>query len=194
MTATVTAHEVEVLLDHLREAVRLGDPAAITERIKHDLEMFSCHGVRLPERFRRPKPDGYSRRLLHRDSDLGFTALIMTWGPGQHTALHDHAGIWCVEGVIEGEMEVSRYDLTAETAEGICHFTDQGQVRASVGSAGSLIPPFEYHVLANAHPDQLAITLHVYGGEMDHCSVFEPLPGDSPGRYQRQRHPLRYDA
>ncbi len=27
----------------------------------------------------------------------------MTWGPGQGTPLHDHAGIWCVEGVVEGK-------------------------------------------------------------------------------------------
>jgi predicted metal-dependent enzyme (double-stranded beta helix superfamily) len=190
MTPILTAHEVEALLDHLREAVRLGEPAAITDRIKHDLEMFSCHGVKLPARFRRTKPEGYSRRLLHRDADLGFTAVIMTWGPGQRTALHDHSGIWCVEGVIEGEMEVHRYDLAEESADGICRFTDQGHVRAGIGSAGSLIPPFEYHVLGNADPERLAITLHVYGGEMDCCSVFAPL---DDSRYQRRQHPLRYD-
>jgi hypothetical protein len=37
-----------------------------------------------------------------------------------------------------------------------------------------LIPPHDYHVLANALPDRPSITLHVYGGEMDHCNVFEP--------------------
>ena len=42
----------------------------------------------------------------------------MTWGPGQRTALHDHAGIWCVEGVMEGEMEVIRYELLEEGADG----------------------------------------------------------------------------
>ena len=38
----------------------------------------------------------------------------MTWGPGQGTPLHDHAGMWCVEGVLEGRIEVARYDLLDE--------------------------------------------------------------------------------
>jgi 3-mercaptopropionate dioxygenase len=185
----ITAVEVNHLIDQLREAVRLQDPAAITGRIKEDLEAFGAQGVTMPERFRRPRPEGYSRRLLYRDPELDWTAVVMTWGPGQHTALHDHAGIWCVEGVIEGEMEVIRYDLSEER-EGICFFVEKGHVRASIGSAGSLIPPYEYHVLGNAHPDRLAVTLHVYGGEMDHCSIFEPL---GEGRFQRKPRLLHYD-
>src|SRR5690348_16825982 len=96
-----TATVVDPLIERLRDAVRLGDINAITERIKQDLESFiPAEGLILPERFRTPKPGSYARRLLYRDEELNFTALIMTWGPGQRTALHDHAGIWCVEGVV----------------------------------------------------------------------------------------------
>ena len=62
-------------------------------------------------------------------------------------------------------------------------------MHAAVGSAGCLIPPFEYHVLANAL-DQPSITLHVYGGEMTTCHVFEPVGG---GRYVRRDRALSYD-
>jgi predicted metal-dependent enzyme (double-stranded beta helix superfamily) len=185
------AVDVEPLIENLRAAVRLRDTAAIAARIKDDLENFiPASGLRLPERFRRTRGDSYCRRLLYRDPDLGFTALVMTWGPGQRTALHDHAGIWCVEGVVEGELDVTRYQLLEESAGGFCRFEEQGSVRARAGSAGALIPPFEYHVLANAHPDRLALTLHVYGGEMDHCSTFMPEPG---GHYRRQAKQLSYD-
>jgi hypothetical protein len=67
-------------------------------------------------------------------------------------------------------------------------FETRGCVHASVGSAGCLIPPFEYHVLANAI-DQPSITLHVYGGEMMTCHIFEPVDGD---RYVRRERPLCY--
>ena len=50
----------------------------------------------------------------------------MTWGPGQRTALHDHAGIWCVEGVVEGEMAVTRYELLEEEEDGLCRFAERG--------------------------------------------------------------------
>ncbi|NIL99465.1 MAG: hypothetical protein GTN89_00530 [Acidobacteria bacterium] len=29
-------------------------------------------------------------------------------------------------------------------------------------------------MLANANSDRKAVTLHVYGGEMDRCNVYEP--------------------
>ena len=63
-------------------------------------------------------PDGYARRLLHRNDDLGYTAVVMTWGPGQRTPLHDHAGIWCVEGVVSGQMDVTQFDLVDESGDG----------------------------------------------------------------------------
>src|SRR4030095_3701968 len=185
------ASVVDPLIDRLRDAVLLQDVDAITERIKSDLESFiPAEGLRLPERFRQVKPDSYARRLLYRDPDLGFTALLMTWGPGQRTALHDHSGIWCVEGVVEGEMEVTRYELAEEMEEGLCRFVARGAVAASAGSAGALIPPFEHHVLANARPDRASLTLHVYGGEMNHCDIFEPFRA---GLYRRCPKLLSYE-
>lgn len=193
----VLVDETEPLIAKLREAVKLSEPAAITARIKWELESFiPQQGLRLPERFRRPRAESYCRRLLHRDPELGFTALIMTWGPGQCTALHDHSGMWCVEGVVEGEMEVTRYELLDPkpapdlAAEGPYFFAARGRERARAGSAGALIPPYEYHVLANAQPDRVSLTLHVYGGEMKSCSVFLPEAEDG---YRRVVRTLGYD-
>jgi predicted metal-dependent enzyme (double-stranded beta helix superfamily) len=198
---TKTPAIVDPLIVRLCDAVRLKDVHAIAERIKNDLESFiPDEGLILPERFRRTKPDSYARRLLYSDPELGFTALVMTWGPGQRTALHDHAGIWCVEGVLEGEMEVHRYELMDEGEDGICRFAERDSVRAVAGTAGALLPPFEHHVLANARPDQTSLTLHVYGGEMTHCDIFEPLgdqpgdrSGDRPREYRRRSRQLSYD-
>jgi predicted metal-dependent enzyme (double-stranded beta helix superfamily) len=179
------------LILRIDEAVRMEDPEAITARIKHELESaIRGRTVELPDRFHRVRPDGYARRLLHRNDALGYTAVVMTWGPGQQTPLHDHAGIWCVEGVVQGRMDVTQFDLVEEeTAERRGYrFEARGRVHAAVGSAGCLIPPFDYHVLANAL-DEPSITLHIYGGEMSTCHVFEPTGG---GRYVRCDRALAY--
>ena len=176
------------LIARIDEAVQLREPDAITQRVKQELQdAIRARTVTLPERFHHVRPDGYARRLLHRNDQLGYTAVVMTWGPGQQTPLHDHAGIWCVEGVVEGRMEVTQYDLVEESSEAF-RFEAKGCVHAAVGSAGCLIPPFEYHVLANRF-DTPSITLHVYGGEMTTCHVFEPVEG---GRYMRRERSLSY--
>jgi predicted metal-dependent enzyme (double-stranded beta helix superfamily) len=185
---------VDPLIEELREAVRLGDVPAITERVKNTLESFiPAEGLIFPERFRRVKPEGYSRRLLYQDPELGFTALVMAWGPGQKTALHDHAGIWCVEGVLEGEMAVQRFELLGEPEPGLFRFEGREILESRAGSAGALIPPLEHHVLSNPGTDgRIGLTLHVYGREMDHCTVFEPVDGQT-GLYRSKVRQLSYD-
>ena len=141
----------------------------------------------VPEAMKTPRPDTYARRLFHRDPTGAYTIVVMTWGPGQKTGLHDHAGIWCVECVVDGSMEVSQFDLLPPRDETFS-FEQRSRVIAGRGTAGCLIPPFEYHTLANAAPTP-SVTLHVYGGEMDHCHVFEPR---DDGSYRRVRKDLCY--
>lgn len=179
----------DTLIPQLRKAVALGEPEAIAERLKHDLsDLIEAGEIRLPERLTRVSPDAYARRLLYRDPETGFTAVVMTWGPGQRTPLHDHAGIWCVEGVVEGRMEVEQFELVEERGER-CRFESRGHMVVGPGSSGALIPPFEYHVLANASKEDKAVTLHVYGGEMDHCAAYEPR---RDGSFERKPKSLGY--
>jgi 3-mercaptopropionate dioxygenase len=185
----VAASGFESLRPRLDAAVAAPDVDTIAHQIKGILQdTLRCQGLSLPQRFHTSLPETYARRLLHRDPDGRYTVVVMTWGPGQKTALHDHAGIWCVECVVDGEMEITQYDLLSNEG-GRYRFREQNRIAASRGAAGCLIPPFEYHVLANARPDRSSITMHVYGGEMDHCHVFEPH-GD--GVYRRVTRSLSY--
>jgi predicted metal-dependent enzyme (double-stranded beta helix superfamily) len=179
----------DTLCARLDAAVRAGGAEAIAQQVKTELQAALRDGpLPLGDEFRAPRPDTYARRLFHRDPNGQYTVVVMTWGPGQGTALHDHAGIWCVECVVDGRMEVVQYDMVGRTGESY-RFEERTRVTAGVGSAGCLIPPFEYHTLANARPDAPSVTLHVYGGEMDHCHVFEPA-GD--GTWARRRRDLKY--
>lgn len=181
----------DALREKLDAAVLLPDPASIANEVKAALEeTLRCNGLSLPAGFHEARPDTYARRLLHRDPEGRYTAVVMTWGPGQGTPLHDHAGIWCVECVVDGEMEVRQYDLVEER-DATYRFEPQGRIEAVRGMAGCLIPPYEYHTLANRRAEASSVTLHIYGGEMTHCHVFEPQQDGSYRRIQRQ---LSYHA
>ena len=182
-------HGLTDLIERLDAVVALRDTQAVTGRVKHDLsDLLSRSALQLPETCWRTRQEGYARRLLHQNAQLGYTAVVMTWAPGQCTPLHDHGGLWCVEGVVDGTMEVTQFDLV-DQANGSYAFVERGKLRACVGSAGSLIPPVDYHVLGNALPDRPSLTLHVYGGDLTKCHVFLPLPD---GRYERQDRTLSY--
>jgi hypothetical protein len=81
-----------------------------------------------------------------------------------------------VEGVWSGALEVVQYERLADD-HGQCRFQAVGSIQAGPGSAGSLIPPHEYHTIRNPSDDAVAVSLHIYSGQMTHCAIFRPTEG-----------------
>ena len=162
------------LIAAIDAAVASGDEHAVTAALRGALcNLIRDSEVRLPSCVYEPVKERYARRELYRSPEHGYSILAMTWGPGQGTPLHDHSGLWCVEGVWAGELEITQYELL-ETDGDRYRFRTSGGVHASCGSAGSLIPPYEYHTIRNPSPDKVAVTVHVYQGPMERCGRFIP--------------------
>lgn len=179
------------LIARLDRSVEAGSAQAVTAAVKADLEyLLGGRKLALPAAFMEPRADHYARRLLHRDPRGRYSAIVMTWGPGQGTAVHDHGGLWCVEGVVDGDIAVTQYLVQQET-DGYFRVTPIGSLLAGTGSAGCLIPPTDHHVLANARPSKASVTLHIYGGDLDDCKVF--LPATPDGRYEESIRMLSFN-
>ncbi|HKY33385.1 MAG TPA: cysteine dioxygenase family protein [Candidatus Polarisedimenticolia bacterium] len=148
---------------------------AIVNGVKNRLsELIRTRPV-LPESVRAPGGGDYARHLLYQDPSGRFEIVIMAWSPGQATPVHDHSGIWCVEGVVDGVIDVTRYDVTEGAHPGTARMEALEVIRAGLGECGALIPPVEFHRIANPYPSP-ALTLHVYGGRMRSCRVFTERP------------------
>lgn len=134
-------------------AVTAGDAGRITADLQLALqEAITDSRIELPECVHRPVSDHYARRPLYHSREHGYSVIAMSWGPGQGTPLHDHDAMWCVEGVWLGELEITRYELLERAGER-WRFHRHATLRGGCGSAGSLIPPHEYHTLRNASDD-----------------------------------------
>jgi predicted metal-dependent enzyme (double-stranded beta helix superfamily) len=181
----------DTLVSRIDAAVSQGDEHAVTASLRSLLcEMIRAPDVRLPECVHAPIADHYARRELYRSPTLGYSVVAMTWGPGQGTPIHDHSGLWCVEGVWDGQLEITQYELLESDGERY-RFRAAGGMQAGVGSAGSLIPPHEYHTIVNASPDTVAVSLHIYQAPIEACSKFQPQAGEW---YVRLDSTLRTDA
>lgn len=187
---TGRSSRVQDLIRRLDQAVSVSDPHLLCQNVKNVLVDVVGSGEQFVEpSFLQPTPDRYARRLLHKDPRGRYSVVVMVWDRGQGTALHDHAGIWCVECVYRGRIRVSSFDLVGDPEAGLVQFNPETAVIAGVGEAGALIPPFEYHKIEN--PDVTpAVTLHVYGGEMTWSHAFHPVPGG----YRREIHHLTYTS
>lgn len=130
----------------------------------------------------------YARHLVYKGSESGCCVVAMAWGPGQGTPVHDHDGVWCVECCLEGQLEVIRYELEDTIEKGeepVYVFHPVESERVGEGNVGSLIPPYEHHVIRNPGQSK-AITLHVYGKELLKSSCFMPLGENQYRRVERR--------
>jgi 3-mercaptopropionate dioxygenase len=178
------------LISLVDAAVEKDSVSETVETIKAELcRLIRSGRVELPVELTRPVKGHYARRLVHRDDQRGYSIVVMTWGPGQCTPIHDHSGMWCVEGVWGGSIDVQQYELTQSGDDGF-RFEPRNSYEAGVGSAGCLIPPFEYHSISNPCRQTIAVSVHIYGGEMACCNVFER---QEDGTYLRRERPLSYD-
>lgn len=180
---------LEPLVELLDGAVQLPTTEEIARSVQSGLSrQIHAGDLRLPESLRCCDADHYARHLAYRSAEHGYVVVAMVWGREQGTPLHDHAGTWCVEGVLEGRIEVTRFDLQERNGD-LCRFERKESIATGVGAAGSLIPPFDYHTIRNAQREP-SITMHVYGREMTHCSIFEPA---DDGLYRERDKQLSYD-
>ena len=152
------------------------------EALTHSLRDGMCRLIRdravsLPDCVFEPVEGHYARREIYACPERGTSVVAMTWAPGQGTPIHDHCGLWCVEGVWQGQLEITRYEL--EEADGErSRFSMHETLLAGVGTAGSLLPPHEYHTIRNPQPDRITISLHVYQHAMGTCATYEPVGDD----------------
>ena len=168
----------DALLAVVEEAYAQPDGESLTHTLRDGLcRLIKTKAVSLPDCVFEPVEGHYARRELYSCPERGTTIVAMTWAPSQGTPIHDHCGLWCVEGVWQGQLEITRYELEEEDGDR-ARFTRYETLMAGAGSAGSLLPPHEYHTIRNPSSDRIAISLHVYQKAMGTCATFEPLGGD----------------
>ena len=183
----------DLLEERIDAAVQAGGHDAIVHALERVLQQAIIDPlIGLPPCVLEPIADHYARRELLRSARHGYSVIAMTWGPGQGTPLHDHSGLWCVEGVWQGCLEITPYRMVEDAGE-IAHLTPERVIQSERGSAGSLIPPHEYHTIRNACPEQIAVSVHVYEGVMEHSTLFLPIAG-RPGWYRRESLAMAIDG
>jgi len=174
------------LIKAIDHAVSQPSTPAITDTLRKALcQLIRSQEVVLPACVFEAATDHYARRELYRSEEHGYSVVAMTWGPGQGTKIHDHSGMWCVEGVWNGALEIVQYELIEHDALRY-HFRPVGSIEAGPGSAGSLIPPHEYHTIRNPSADAVTVSLHIYSGRMTQCAVFDEQGDDWYLRNERQ--------
>ena len=130
----------------------------------------------LPDEFAEPAPDHYRQYLLHCDPKERFSVVSFVWGPGQRTPIHDHT-VWGLVGVMRGAELCEEYGQSggARVRKLGEHLVEPGGIDAVSPAIGDI------HVVSNASPDRVAVSIHVYGANIGAVSrhVFDAESGEA---------------
>jgi predicted metal-dependent enzyme (double-stranded beta helix superfamily) len=131
----------------------------------------------LPEFCTVPHPDFYQQFLLHADPLGRFSVVSFVWGPGQKTPIHDHC-IWGLIGMLRGMEKGQRYQLLPSgelVMDGPQTVLRQGDIEVVSPTIGDI------HVVSNAIPDKVSISIHVYGANIGAVKrhTYDPATGST---------------
>lgn len=125
------------------------------------------------------QPQRYRRQLIAAAPDGGYTMLLIAWPPGYVTPLHDHAGLWGIELVLDGALQVDEFfsdgDAQAPTLQ------PQRSLLLGSGDSAVFLDPAYVHRCRNLSLQQPALSLHVYGGVLDR---YQSYVGVTEGQYR----------
>jgi predicted metal-dependent enzyme (double-stranded beta helix superfamily) len=109
-------------------------------------------------------PATYRRIALADSSTLGYEALLIIWPPAHATPIHDHDGLWGMEIMLDGVLEVEAFDLSLQDHP---HLVSRGTSVIGIGDHLAFSHADYAHRCRNLSSSRPAVSLHIYGGALD---------------------------
>ncbi|GGA24593.1 cysteine dioxygenase [Dyella nitratireducens] len=118
---------------------------------------------------------GFERWMLARRGRPGVSVLVMAWPPGYSSPSHDHAGLWGIEMSLYGALEVESWTRPSTSHP----WQLRGRDWLGPGDATwfDADPPY-MHRCRNLSRQETALTLHVYGGDLEDYATYEQVEAE----------------
>ncbi|XP_004522611.1 cysteine dioxygenase type 1 isoform X2 [Ceratitis capitata] len=165
------------------------------EMVNHIMLSYKSH-PREWKRFAKFDRFKYTRNLV--DAGNGkFNLMILCWGEGHGSAIHDHADSHCFMKMLKGDLKETRYEMPCSKAIEMPN-VDIGEVNGDsdeeqefereqlnvVGSTTITVNDVAYindnlglHRVENPSHIDTAVSLHLYCPPFNECSVFHKNSG-----------------
>jgi predicted metal-dependent enzyme (double-stranded beta helix superfamily) len=159
-TETYTLEQFVADLDRITAAE--SSDTAIAEQVAPLLARLVRNPGSIPAQYlRRAADGGRGRYILHRAPRFNVTSVV--WRPGDRATAHNHE-TWGVIGVIDNEIEETRYRVTPQPG-GRAAVEVNSVTRHAAGAVSCLVPGDEIHGMHNP-TDRDTVEIHVYGKDL----------------------------
>ncbi len=116
----------------------------------------------------------YTRNLVALEQR--FELMILCWGPGQESPIHNHEGQDCWMAVLDGEVEEVRYPMPSEGQAG--PLQPKAALRFAPGQVAFIRDEMGLHLVRPLRTSAAGgVTLHLYAAPYDECNCYCPETG-----------------
>jgi hypothetical protein len=123
------------------------------------------------------------RRIALADAGVhGYEALLILWPPAHATPIHDHDGLWGMEIMLDGVLEVEAFDLSLPAAP---QLVSRGTSVIGIGDHLAFSQADYAHRCRNLSVHSPALSLHIYGGALD---TYRSYHAQDQGRWHSTTH------
>lgn len=125
----------------------------------------------------------YTRNLIGLGKDDRFGLMILAWGPGQKSPIHDHDGSHCIMRVLKGNLVETLYnkcgqgmdsDSSFEESE---HYSKTRETKLITGETAYINDKIGWHRVSNASIHETAVSLHLYAPPIEKCKTYCEFEG-----------------
>jgi cysteine dioxygenase len=116
----------------------------------------------------------YTRNLV--TLEPRFELMVLCWGPGQESPIHNHEGQDCWMAVLDGEVEEVRYPMPSGSGTG--PLLPKGAWRFIPGQVAFIRDEMGLHLVRPASTSASGgVTLHLYSSPYAECNCYCPDTG-----------------
>lgn len=131
----------------------------------------------------------YTRNLIGLGKEDRFGLMILAWGPGQKSPIHDHDGSHCIMKILKGNLietlynksrqEMENYDssLSLSPAEEFDHYVKTKETTLTTGQTAYIHDKIGWHRVSNASIQEAAVSLHLYAPQIEKCRTYCEFEG-----------------
>ncbi|XP_017783103.1 PREDICTED: cysteine dioxygenase type 1 [Nicrophorus vespilloides] len=115
----------------------------------------------------------YTRNLVNSGNGK-YNLILLCWGEGQGSSIHDHANAHCFMKMLQGELQEIRYEWPKQQGE---ELQEMGRTILKENSVCYINDEQGLHRVENVSHTDPAISLHLYSPPFDTCHMFDKKTG-----------------
>uniref|UniRef100_A0A914V5B6 Cysteine dioxygenase n=1 Tax=Plectus sambesii TaxID=2011161 RepID=A0A914V5B6_9BILA len=169
---------MEPLCDRLRTI--FGDDRVNVDEVEHVLSQYKSNEADWAK-YAMFDDHKYTRNLVDKGNGK-YNLMILCWGPGMGSSIHDHTDSHCFVKILQGTLLETRYEWPEAKPDEDA--SEEGRPMAEIGRTSYEMNGVTYmndtiglHRMENPSHTEGTVSLHLYIPAFDHCQMFDARTG-----------------